>query len=87
MKAIQIMEHGGPEAMKYQDVADLSPGEGQALVEVQAVGVNFTDVYNRMGASPAQTLPRIIGVEGAGTVRSVGSGVTQVKEGDVVAYS
>ena len=87
MKAIQIMEHGGPEAMKYQDVAALTPGEGQALVEVQAVGVNFTDVYNRMGASPAQTLPRIIGVEGAGTVRSVGSGVTQVKEGDVVAYS
>ena len=87
MKAIQIAEHGGPEAMKYRDVADLSPGEGQALVEIQAVGVNFTDVYNRTGASPAQALPRIIGVEGAGTVRSVGSGVTQVKEGDVVAYS
>ena len=72
--------------MKYQDVADLSPGEGQALVEIQAVGVNFTDVYNRMGASPGQPLPRTIGVEGAGTVRGVGPGVTQVKEGDVVAY-
>ena len=86
MKAVQIMEHGGPEAMKYQDVADLSPGEGQALVDIEAVGVNFTDVYNRMGAAPGQPLPRIIGVEGAGTVRSVGSGVTQVKDGDVVAY-
>ena len=86
MKAVQISGHGGPEAMKYQDVADLSPGEGQALVEIQAVGVNFTDVYNRMGANPGQPLPRTIGVEGAGTVRGVGPGVTQVKEGDVVAY-
>ena len=86
MKAVQIAEHGGPEAMKYQDVADLSPGEGQALVQIQAVGVNFTDVYNRMGATPGQPLPRTIGVEGAGTVRDVGPGVTGFKAGDVVAY-
>ena len=86
MKAVQIEEHGGPEAMQYRDVADPTPGDGQALVEIQAVGVNFTDVYNRTGSTPGLPLPRTIGVEGAGTVRRVGAGVTEVKEGDVVAY-
>jgi len=86
MKAVQINEHGGPEALKYQDVADLEPGAGEALVDVQAVGVNYADVYNRAGVNPGPPLPRTIGMEGAGVVRSVGQGVTQVKEGDVVAY-
>ena len=87
MKAIQISEHGGPEALKYQDLPDLIPGDGDALLEIQAVGVNYTDVYNRAGATPGLPLPRIIGVEGAGVVRRIGAGVSQVKEGDVVAYS
>jgi len=86
MKAVQIAEYGGPEALKYQDVADPTPGEGQAVVEIQAVGVNFTDVYSRAGVNPGPPLPRTIGVEGAGTVRSLGTGVTEVKEGDTVAY-
>lgn len=85
MKAVQISEVGGPEVMKYLDLPDLSPGEGEALVGIQAVGVNYTDIYNRAGANPGP-LPRIIGVEGAGVVQQVGPGVTQVKEGDVVAY-
>ena len=86
MKAVRISAYGGPEVMKYQDVPDPAPGEGQALVQIQAVGVNFTDTYSRSGVNPPQ-LPWIVGVEGAGTVQKVGPGVTNVKEGDLVAYS
>ena len=85
MKAVQITEFGGPEVMKYQDLPDLSPGDGQALVEIQAVGVNFTDTYSRSGVNPT-ALPWIVGVEGAGVVKDVGKDVTQVREGDSVVY-
>ena len=87
MKAVQIDEFGGPEVMQYRDVADLAPGDGDALVEIKAVGVNFTDIYSRAGINPGPALPRTIGVEGAGVVKAVGSGVTDIQEGDVVAYS
>ena len=87
MKAVQIDEFGGPEVMQYRDVADLAPGDGDALVEIKAVGVNFTDIYSRAGINPGPALPRTIGVEGAGVVKAVGSGVTDLREGDVVAYS
>ena len=73
--------------MQYRDVADLAPGDGDALVEIKAVGVNFTDIYSRAGINPGPALPRTIGVEGAGVVKAVGSGVTDLREGDVVAYS
>ena len=86
MKAVQISQYGGPEALEYQEVADLSPGNGQALVQIQAAGVNFTDIYSRAGINPGPPLPRIIGVEGAGVVSAIGAGVTAVKEGDAVAY-
>ena len=86
MKAVQISQYGGPEALKYQDVPDPTPGNGEALLEIQAVGVNFTDIYSRAGINPGPPLPTTIGVEGAGIVRRVGGGVTEVKEGDIVAY-
>jgi NADPH2:quinone reductase len=85
MKAVQITEFGGPEVMKYQDLPNPTPGEGQALLDIQAVGVNFTDTYSRSGTNPPR-LPWVVGVEGAGVVRGVGPGVTDVKEGDAVAY-
>ena len=85
MKGVQITEYGGPEVMKYQDLPDPAPGEGQALLEIQAIGVNFTDTYSRSGVNPP-SLPWIVGVEGAGVVRGVGPGVTEVKEGDSVVY-
>ena len=85
MKAMQITEYGGPEVMKYVDLPDPSPGPDQAVVDVQAVGVNFTDIYSRMGVNPPG-LPWVAGVEGAGVVREVGSGVTNVAVGDTVAY-
>ena len=85
MKAVQITEFGGPEVMKYQDLPDLSPSEGQALVQIEAVGVNYTDTYSRSGVNPT-TLPWVVGVEGAGVVKQVGPNVTQVREGDSVVY-
>ena len=86
MKAAQITEFGGPDVMKYVDVADPTPGEGEAVVRIEAAGVNFTDVYSRQGVNPGPPLPRIIGVEGAGVVQSVGPGVTEVQVGDAVTY-
>jgi NADPH:quinone reductase len=85
MKAVQITEYGGPEVMKYTELPNPTPGNGEALVEIQAVGVNFTDTYSRSGVNPPR-LPWIVGVEGAGVVRKVGADVTNVKEGDLVAY-
>ena len=85
MKAVQITEFGGPEVMQYQDLPDLSPGDGQALVQIEAVGVNYTDTYSRSGVNPT-ALPWVVGVEGAGVVKQVGTNVTQVSEGDAVVY-
>ena len=86
MKAVQIAEYGGPEVLKLREVPDPIPGSGDAVVDIQAVGVNFTDVYSRTGANPGPALPRTIGVEAAGVVRSIGLEVTGVKEGDLVVY-
>ena len=86
MKAIQITEYGGPEVMKYSEVPDPVAGQGEALVKIEAVGVNFTDIYSRAGVNPPG-LPWIVGVEGAGVVTAVGSGVDSIRVGDNVAYS
>ena len=86
MKAIRIHSHGGPEVLQYEDAPDPQPGPGQALVKLEAIGVNFTDVYTRIGLYPSK-LPLIPGVEGAGQVAALGPGVTEVKAGDRVAYT
>ena len=86
MKAVQINDFGGPEAMKYQEVADPAPGDGEAVVRIEAAGVNYTDVYSRAGINPGPPLPRTIGVEGAGVVTAVGGGVTEAAPGDAVVY-
>ena len=86
MKAIQITEYGGPEVMKYSEVSDPVVASGEALVKIEAVGVNFTDIYSRAGINPPG-LPWIVGVEGAGVVTSVGADVDSITVGDNVAYS
>ena len=86
MKAIQITEYGGPEVMKYSEVSDPVAASGEALVKIEAVGVNFTDIYSRAGINPPG-LPWIVGVEGAGVVTGVGAGVDSINVGDNVAYS
>src|SRR5450432_1308388 len=86
MKAIQVREPGGPEAMKLVDIATPAPGPRQALVRIAASGVNFIDVYFRTGLYKAD-LPMSLGAEGAGTVEAVGAEVTEVAPGDRVAYA
>jgi NADPH2:quinone reductase len=86
MKAIQVHTPGGPEQMQLADVPTPQPGPQQALVRVAASGVNFIYVYIRTGLYKAD-MPIALGSEGAGTVESVGSGVTEVAPGDRVAWA
>src|SRR6266849_4701585 len=86
MKAIRVHTPGGPEALSYDDVPDPVPGAGQAVVKLGASGVNYIDVYFRTGQNKAP-MPLTVGLEGAGTVTAVGSGVTDVKVGDRVAWT
>jgi NADPH2:quinone reductase len=86
MKAIRIHQPGGPEALQLDEVADPSPGSGQVAVKLAAAGVNYIDVYFRTGHYKAQ-LPLTLGLEGAGTVTALGSGVSDVKAGDNVAWT
>jgi len=86
MKHIQVSKTGGPEELKLVDAPSPTPGPGQALVKIAASGVNFIDVYFRMGLYKAD-LPFTPGSEGAGIVESVGPNVTDVKPGDRVAYA
>jgi len=86
MKAIRVHTPGGPEALTYEDVPEPTAGAGQAVVTLGACGVNYIDVYFRTGQYKA-ALPLTVGLEGAGTVAAVGSGVTTVKVGDRVAWT
>ncbi len=86
-KAIRIYETGGPEVMRFEDYDPGQPAAGEALVRHEAVGLNFIDVYHRKGTYPLPSLPAIIGMEGAGIVAAIGEGVTEVAEGDRVAYA
>lgn len=85
MKAIRVHAHGGPEALTYEDAPDPAPKAGEALVKIEAAGVNFIETYFRTGAYKPAALPLILGSEAAGTVVEVGEGVTDVKVGDRVA--
>lgn len=86
MKAIQVKETGGPEQMQVVDIAKPQPGPKEALVKVAASGVNFIDVYFRIGLYKAD-LPFTLGNEAAGVVEAVGAEVTDVRPGDRVAYA
>jgi NADPH2:quinone reductase len=87
MKAIRIHSLGGPEVLVLEEVPDPEPGEGQAVVRVEAAGLNYVDVYFRTGLYKTAALPFIPGQEAAGTVAAVGPGVTAVAVGDRVAYT
>jgi NADPH2:quinone reductase len=86
VKAIRIHQVGGPEVLQYEDVPDPAPKPGDALIKIDAAGVNFIDTYQRCGAYKVP-LPTILGQEGSGTVSAVGDGVTRVKAGDKVAWT
>jgi len=83
VRAIRVHTAGGPDQLKLEDIPVPTPGPGQALVRVEAAGVNFIDVYHRTGLYP-QPLPFTIGREVAGTVEAIGPGVSTVRSGDRV---
>ena len=86
-KAIRMYETGGCEVMRWEDVEPGQPQPGEALIRHEAVGLNFIDVYHRTGLYPLPSLPATPGMEGAGIVEAIGKDVTEVAEGDRVAYA
>ena len=86
MKAIVVDTCGGPEALVYRETDTPAPKAGEARIRVEAIGLNYIDVYHRVGLYP---LPRpfIPGMEAAGVVEAVGPDVTEVAVGDRVAYA
>jgi NADPH2:quinone reductase len=84
--AIRIQGTGGPDVMKWEEVAVGDPGPGEVRVRNTAVGLNFIDTYHRSGLYPIP-LPAILGQEGAGVIEAVGPKVTGLKKGDRVAYA
>jgi NADPH2:quinone reductase len=86
MRAIRVHEHGGPDVLRYEEVSTPAPGPGQALVRIEASGVNFIDVYHRTGLYKVQ-LPYMLGMEAAGIVEAVAPDVTSVRPGERVVYT
>src|SRR4051794_20695191 len=86
MRAIRVHETGGPEKLVVEDVPVPQPEKGQALVKIAAAGVNFIDIYHRIGLYKLP-LPFTPGGEGAGVVEKVGPGVDHIKPGDNVTWS
>ena len=80
-KAIRIHEHGGPEVLRFEDVAVGRPGPGEIRVRQTAIGLNYIDVYFRTGLYPVGELPATIGLEGAGIVEEIGPDVAGLEAG------
>ena len=86
MKAIRIDKYGGPEVLTSEDVPIPEPKSGEARIKIEAIGLNFIDIYQRTGLYPLQT-PVTLGMEAAGVVDAIGDGVSEVKVSDRVAYA
>jgi NADPH2:quinone reductase len=86
MRAIRPRKTGGPEELRLEELSTPTPGASEALVRVEAAGVNYVDVYHLTGLYPLP-LPLPIGLEGAGTVEQVESGVHDLRAGDRVAWA
>jgi NADPH2:quinone reductase len=84
--AIRFHKNGGPEVLQWESVDVGDPGAGEARVRHTAIGVNYIDTYHRSGLYKL-VLPSGLGTEGAGIVEAVGTGVTDVRPGDRIAYS
>jgi len=86
MRAVRIHEHGGPEVLRVEEIPTPRPGPKEALVRLEAIGVNFIDIYQRRGLYRLE-LPAVLGQEGAGVVEEVGPEVQEVRVGERVAFS
>jgi len=65
MKAVRVHQYGGPEALRYEDIPVPDPGAGEARVKIEAIGLNYIDIYQRTGLYPLKA-PFTLGMEGAG---------------------
>jgi len=86
MQAIQVEETGTSEVLQLVELPEPEPGPGEALVQLEACGVNFIDVYQRIGLYPLP-LPFVLGQEGSGVVQAVGPDTDEVAVGDRVAFT
>ena len=86
VKAIRFHSPGGPEVMRLEDVDLAAPAAGEVQVKHTAIGLNYIDTYHRSGLYPLP-LPHGLGMEGAGTVAAIGSGVSGFSVGDRIAYA
>jgi NADPH2:quinone reductase len=86
MKAVRVQRYGGPEVLTYEEIALPEPKAGEARVKIEAIGLNYIDIYQRTGLY-ALPLPFTLGREAAGYVDATGSNVTEIKTGDRVAYA
>src|SRR5574339_150396 len=86
MKSVRVHQYGGLEVLKYEEVPVPEPKEGEVRVKIEAIGVNFIDIYHRIGRYQGQ-LPLTLGQEAAGTVDALGPGVTEFRPGERVVYA
>ncbi len=86
MRAVRVHKYGGPEVLTLEEIPVPEPKAGEARVKIEAIGVNYIDIYQRTGLYPLKT-PFTLGTEGAGIVDAVGPDVTGVKIGDRVGYA
>ncbi len=86
MKAIRVHQYGGPEVLIYEEIPIPEPKAGEARVKIEAIGLNYIDIYQRTGIYQLP-LPFTLGREAAGIVDAVGPNATEVKVGDRVAYA
>lgn len=86
-KAIRIHKTGGPEVLCWEDVDIGAPGAGEVRLRQTAIGLNYIDTYYRSGLYPLASYPQVLGMEAAGVVEAVGSGVEELAVGDRVAYA
>lgn len=86
MKAVRVHEFGGPEVLTYEDIPSPEAAQGEVLLKMQVIGVNFSDTHYRRGSYPGD-LPLVPGHEGGGVIVELGAGVTDFREGDRVVFS
>ena len=84
--AIRFHQTGGPEVLRWEEVAVTTPAHGEVRIRHEAIGLNYIDTYHRSGLYPLP-LPSGIGLEGAGVIEAVGAGVSEFCAGDRVAYA
>jgi len=84
MNSIRVHKTGGPEVLRIEEIPDPAPGAGELLVNIEAIGVNFIEIYQRRGLYKVP-MPFVPGEEGAGTVVAIGPGVEEVRVGERVA--